>query len=73
MEKYVALMLASGLGVNYGKYLSIDRIERGLHRCKIQYQVNASYKSFQFSHLYDDLDIAVDKFMLVYQASMKGQ
>lgn len=71
MEKYIAVMLANSLGVNFGRNLSIDIIERGLHKRKIQFQVNASYKNYQFTHLYDDMDIAIDKFMLVYSSYIK--
>ena len=59
-------LLGCGMDVNF-KRLSICRIERGLaDKRKVQYQVESNYKAMVFSHLYDDMDIAIDKFMLVF-------
>jgi len=62
----IKFLLSQGIDINFNK-LSASRIERGLgNNRKIQYQVHSSYKGFVFSHLYDDIDVAIDKFMLIF-------
>lgn len=62
----VKFLLGCGMSVNFNK-LSVCCIERGLgDKKKIQYQVDSNHKGFVFSHLYDDMEVAVDKFMLVF-------
>lgn len=73
IEKSVRFLLSVGISVDYKK-LSICRIERGLgNERKVQFQVDCNYRSHVFSHLYDDIDIAVDKFLAIMSIMNKDE
>lgn len=73
MENSVRFLLSVGVSVDYKK-LSACSIARGLgNERKVQYQVDCNYKQYVFSHLYDDIDIAVDKFMAIMSIMNKDE
>lgn len=58
-------LLNNGCSVNYGK-LTICPIVRGLQAKKVYYQVDCNDRQMQASHIYEDIVIAIDKFVALY-------